>query len=79
MRPFLDQAIQLGPGRLTSFRLSTRTTFAGSLALCALATLQTLKSPSCVWEASISDFCRGVEACHCSVTIGDGILEVMRL
>lgn len=41
--------------------------------------LQTRRSPSCVWVASISDFWRDEDACQAKVTIGDGPLEVVRL
>lgn len=56
-----------------------RTTFAGSALLKALDTLQTLESPSLVWTASMSDFCRDEDACQLSETIGEGPLEVVRL
>lgn len=42
-----------------------------------LDTLQTLKSPSAVWVASISDFCFEDEACHVKETIGDGLRDVV--
>jgi hypothetical protein len=79
IRPFLDHPIQFAPATTVSRRLSSRTTLAGSSALCDLDTLQTRKSPSCVCTASMSDFCRDDEACHASVTMGDGALCVVRL
>src|SRR6478609_4466467 len=79
MRPFLDHPIQLGPFMEISAFLRFRTTFAGSSALYFFATLQTRKSPSRIWTASMSDFCRDEEACHARFTIGDGPLEVVRL
>ena len=44
-----------------------------------LATLHTLKSPSSVCTANISDFWREDDACQASVTMGDGALDVLRL
>lgn len=44
-----------------------------------LDTLQTLKSPSAVWVASMSDFCFEDEACHVKATIGDGARDVVRV
>ena len=79
MRPFFDQASQFGPGMAFSLLLRTRTTLTESLLEGDLAILQTRSSPSCVCVASISDFCREEEACHASVTIGDGALEVVKL
>jgi hypothetical protein len=43
------------------------------------AMLQTRRSPSFVCVANISDFWRDEEACHASVTIGEGPREVVRL
>lgn len=79
MRPFFDHPNQFAPVWKLSDRLRTRTTFAVSLLVGDLATLQTRKSPSFVWAANMSDFCRDEEACHASVTMGDGPLEVVRL
>lgn len=79
MRPFFDQPIQLGPFRKLSFRFRIRTTFAGSLLLNDFATLHTLKSPSSVCTANMSDFWREDDACQARVTIGEGALEVLRL
>ena len=76
MRPFLDHVIQLAPGVNVSARFSTRMTLGASL-VGGLATLQTLKSPSDVCVASISDFCFDDEACHARFAIGDGPLEVL--
>lgn len=56
-----------------------RTTLAGSLLLNDFATLHTLRSPSSVCTANMSDFCRADEACQARVTMGDGALEVLRL
>lgn len=71
IRPFLDQAIQLSPDSDVSVRLSTRMIF-GLSAVGGLATLQTLKSPSAVCMANMSDFCLVEDACHARSTIGDG-------
>lgn len=79
MRPFFDQASQFGPGIEFSLLLRTRTTLAASLLEGDFAMLQTRRSPSWVWVASMSDFCREDEACHARVTIGDGALEVVKL
>lgn len=79
MRPFLDQPIQLGPFWYTSDFLRIRTILAGSSLLYDLDTLHTLRSPSFVWTASISAFCLDDDACHDSVTIGDGARFVLRL
>src|SRR4051794_30738568 len=78
MRPFLDHAIQLGPAVNVSARFSTRMTLGASL-VGGLATLQTLKPPSEVCVASISDFCLDDEACHARFAIGDGPLDVLRV
>lgn len=79
MRPFFDQAIQFGPDRKFSLFFRILTTLAGSTLLYGLATLQTRRSPSLVCTANMSDFWRDDEACHDTVTIGDGALEVLRL
>lgn len=79
IRPFLDHAIQFGPVTWFSVRFNIRTTLAGSLVLYDLATLQTRRSPSWVWTASMSDFCRDEEACQLKVTMGEGAREVVRL
>lgn len=79
MRPFFDHASQFGPDWKFSVRFSTLTTFAVSELEGDFAMLQTRRSPSCVWVASISDFCLEDDACHANVTIGDGPLEVVRL
>jgi hypothetical protein len=76
MRPFFDHAIQLGPGANVSALFSTRMTLGASL-VGGLATLQTLRSPSEVWVASISDFCFDEEACHARFAIGEGPLDVL--
>lgn len=76
MRPFFDHAIQLGPSAKVSARFSTRMTLGGSL-VGGLATLQTLRSPSEVWVASMSDFCFDDEACHARFAIGEGPLDVL--
>lgn len=79
MRPFFDHAIQLGPVIWFSVRLNILTTLAGSSLLYDFETLQTRRSPSWVWTASMSDFCRDEEACQFKVTMGEGALEVVRL
>jgi len=79
MRPFFDQPSQFGPGRKRSLRFKILTTFAGSLLVWFFAMLQTRRSPSWVWVANMSDFCFEEEACHARVTIGDGLLEVVKL
>lgn len=78
-RPFLDQPIQLDPFSRASALRKMRTTLAGSSKLYAFDTLQTLKSPSCFWTASISDFCRDEEACQERLMTGEGPLEVVKL
>jgi hypothetical protein len=52
---------------------------AGSSELCDFEMLHTRRSPSWVWTASISDFCRDEEACQLSVTNGDGGRDVVSL
>lgn len=47
--------------------------------LAGLETLQTRRSPSAVWVASISDFCFEDDECHANVTIGDGAREVVKV
>src|SRR6478752_5131613 len=79
MRPFLDHPIQLGPSTEVSAFLRFRTIFAGSSALYVFATLQTRKTPSCIWTASMFDFCRDEEVCHTRLMMGDGPLDVVRL
>lgn len=79
MRPFFDHPIQFRPSDMLSDLFSMRTTFAGSSAVYDLATLHTRRSPLCVCVASMSDLCRDDEACHASVTIGEGVLDVDRL
>lgn len=71
IRPFFDQAIQFGPDSTVSIRLSTRITL-GASAVGGFATLQTLKSPSAVCTANMSDFCFVEDACHAKSVIGDG-------
>ena len=44
-----------------------------------LGTLQTLKSPSAVWVASMSVFCLEEVPCHASPVIRDGAREVVRV
>ena len=78
MRPFLDHDIQLGPDANVSARFSTRMTLGASL-VGGLATLHTLKSPSEVCVASISDFCLDDEACHARFAIAEGPLDVLRV
>ena len=79
MRPFLDHDIQVLPGmKSENGRLSTRMTRGGSV-LGGFDTLHTLRSPSAVWDASISDFCLEEEACQLRFVIGDGALEVVRV
>lgn len=79
MRPFFDQPSQFGPDWKFSDRFRTRTTFAVSLLVGDFAMLHTRRSPSLVWDASISDFCLELDACHANVTIGDGARDVVRL
>lgn len=77
MRPLRDQASQLLPLRLLASRRRTRTTRAVSSMSTDLGTLHTRTSPSRVCVASMSDFCRDEDACHASVTIGDGDSDVV--
>lgn len=44
-----------------------------------LGTLQTLRSPSAVWVASMSDFCLEEVPCHASPVMRDGAREVVRV
>ena len=78
IRPFFDQANQQGPGSLCSFWFSTRITQGASLCG-AFGTLQTLRSPSDVWDANISDFCLEDDPCQASPAIGEGALGVVRV
>jgi hypothetical protein len=78
MRPFLDHALQLRPARKSSDLFRARITRGISLDG-GLATLHTLRSPSYVCVASMSDFCLEEEACHAKVAIGDGLREVVRV
>jgi len=78
MRPFLDQDIQFLSGMYASGRFKTRITF-GASAVGGFDTLHTLRSPSAVWVASMSDFCLDEDACQVSVTIGDGARDVVRV
>lgn len=78
MRPFLDQPNQHGPDSLFSDRLRIRITQGGSL-LGALGTLQTRRSPSHVWVASISDFCFDDEPCQAKLMMGEGCFGVVRV
>lgn len=41
--------------------------------------LQTLRSPSAVCVASMSDFCFDEDACQANDTIGDGPLDVVKV
>jgi hypothetical protein len=51
----------------------------GGSAVAGFDTLQTLRSPSAVWVASMSDFCFEDEACHVNVTIGEGARDVVKV
>ena len=73
--PFFDHVIQFGPGVKVSDLFKTRITRGVSL-VGGLAMLQTLKSPSWVWVASMSDFCLEEEACHARAAMGEGPREV---
>ena len=73
--PFLDHAIQFKPGSMLSLLLRTRMTL-GVSAVGGLAMLQTLRSPSKLCIANISDFCLVDEACHAKLTIGEGARDV---
>lgn len=77
MRPLRDHEIQVLPGKnFGSGRLSTRITLGGSV-VGGLDTLHTLKSPSAVCVASMSDFCLEEDACQVSDVIGEGALDVV--
>ena len=78
IRPFLDHVIQLGPGAGASARFRTRITL-GASPVGGFATLQTLKSPSEVCVASMSDFCFVEEACQARFAMGEGPLDVVRV
>jgi hypothetical protein len=49
----------------------------GGSAVGGFETLQTLRSPSAVCVASMSDFCFDDEACHVRFTIGEGARDVV--
>lgn len=51
----------------------------GCSAVGGFETLQTLRSPSIVWEANISDRCFVDDACHDRLTIGDGARGVVNV
>lgn len=51
----------------------------GGSAVGGFETLQTRKSPSCVWEANMSDRCLVDDACHDRLTIGDGARGVVKV
>lgn len=76
MRPFLDQDTQLRPDTKVSLRFKIRMTL-GMPVVGGLGTLQTLKSPSAFWIASMSDFCFEDDACHVSMEMGEGDLVVL--
>lgn len=79
MRPLRDQVIHVLPDiKFGSGRFKTRIT-RGNSVVGGLDTLQTLRSPSAVCVASMSDFCLEDEACQASAEIGDGALEVVRV
>ena len=44
----------------------------GASAVGGFPTLQTLRSPSDVWIANISDLCLAEDACHAKLAIGEG-------
>ena len=73
--PFLDHAIQFRPGSTLSLLFRTRMTL-GVSAVGGLAILHTLKSPSKLCIANMSDFCFADEACHARFTIGEGARDV---
>ena len=73
--PFLDHAIQFKPGSTLSLLFRTRMTL-GLSAVGGLAMLHTLRSPSKLCIANISDFCFVDEACHARFTIGEGARDV---
>jgi hypothetical protein len=79
IRPFLDHVNQQGPRLLVSNRLSIRIMFGDSPVTAVLGILQTLRSPSAVWVASMSDFCREEEPCQESPAIREGAFDVVRL
>ena len=78
IRPFLDQDIQFGPGMKLSARFKTLITRGESL-VGGLATLQTLRSPSEVWVASMSDFCFEDDACQARLAMGEGPRDVLKV
>lgn len=78
MRPFFDQANHLGLVLFDSDFFKALITRGDSVDGC-LATLQTNKSPSIVWDANISVFCLVEEACQEREMTGDGPLVVVRV
>jgi hypothetical protein len=79
IRPFLDHANQHGPGSLCSDLLRMRITHGESPPWGTLGTLHTLRSPSDVWAANISDFCFEEEPCQASPAIGEGARGVVNV
>lgn len=78
MRPFFDQETQLRPAVIFSERFKIRMTL-GIPLVGGLGTLQTRRSPSAFWIASMSDFCFEEDACHVSIEMGEGDLAVLRV
>ena len=78
IRPFLDHAIQFGPGSVESLRFNVRIVL-GVSAPAGFETLQTRRSPSALCTASMSDFCFDDDACHARPRIGDGARVVDRV
>ena len=78
IRPFFDHAAQFKPGSRLSLCFNTRIV-AGAADFTGFAILQTLRSPSNVCVASMSDFCLAEEACHARLTIGEGALAVVKV
>lgn len=72
----MDHAIHFGPEEYGSDLLRALITLGDSVPG-GFGTLQTLRSPSDVCEASISDFCFDDDACQAKLTIGDGPLAVV--
>lgn len=78
MRPFLDHDIQLLLDTMLSDLFRTRITLGDSV-VGGFDTLQTLRSPSAVCVASMSDFCFEDEACHVRCAMGDGPWDVVKV
>jgi len=76
MRPSFDHPNQQGPISLPSGLLRIRIMFGWS-PLGIFGILQTLRFPSAVCVASMSDFCLVADPCHASPVTREGAFEVL--